>query len=145
MAVLIMCIIIYCLRSKSSIRQGKFWFRTKNDNNIEAFLKNHGALLQKRYKFSEIKKMTNSFKVKLGQGGFGVVYKGKLFNGCQVAIKILNSSKGNGEEFINEVSSISRTSHVNVVTLLGFCFEGTKKALIYEFMSNGSLDKFIYN
>ena len=140
-----MCIIIYCLRSKSSIRQGKFWFRTKNDNNIEAFLKNHGALLQKRYKFSEIKKMTNSFKVKLGQGGFGVVYKGKLFNGCQVAIKILNSSKGNGEEFINEVSSISRTSHVNVVTLLGFCFEGTKKALIYEFMSNGSLDKFIYN
>ncbi|XP_024642006.1 PR5-like receptor kinase isoform X3 [Medicago truncatula] len=145
MVVLIMCIIIYCLRSKSSIRQGRFRFRTKNDNNIEAFLKDHGALLQKRYKFSEIKKMTNSFKVKLGQGGFGVVYKGKLFNGCHVAIKILNPSKGNGEEFINEVSSISRTSHVNVVTLLGFCFEGTKKALIYEFMSNGSLDKFIYN
>ncbi|KEH27023.1 malectin/receptor-like kinase family protein [Medicago truncatula] len=89
--------------------------------------------------------MTNSFKVKLGQGGFGVVYKGKLFNGCHAAIKILNSSKGNGEEFINEVASITRTSHVNVVTLLGFCFEGTKKALIYEFMSNGSLDKLIYN
>ncbi|RHN52761.1 putative glycerophosphodiester phosphodiesterase, protein kinase RLK-Pelle-LRK10L-2 family [Medicago truncatula] len=145
MAVLLLCTIIYCLRSKLLIRQGKLQFRTKNDTNIEAFLKDHGALLQKRYKYSEIKKMTDSFKVKLGQGGFGVVYKGKLFNGCHVAIKILNSSKGNGEEFINEVSSITRTSHVNVVTLLGFCFEGTKKALIYEFMSNGSLDKFIYN
>ncbi|XP_050902524.1 LEAF RUST 10 DISEASE-RESISTANCE LOCUS RECEPTOR-LIKE PROTEIN KINASE-like 2.3 [Lathyrus oleraceus] len=93
----------------------------------------------------EIKKMTNSFKVKLGQGGFGVVYKGNLFNGCPVAVKILNASKRNGEEFINEVASITRTSHVNVVTLLGFCFEGRKKALVYEFMSNGSLDKFIYN
>jgi len=45
---------------------------------------------------------------------------------------------------MNEVSSISRTSHINVVSLLGFCLEGPKRALIYEFMSNGSLDKFIY-
>ncbi|MCH86344.1 receptor-like kinase, partial [Trifolium medium] len=48
--------------------------------------------------------MTNSFKDKLGQGGFGVVYKGKLFNDCPVAVKILSRSKGNGEEFINEIS-----------------------------------------
>ncbi|KAJ1405741.1 Serine-threonine/tyrosine-protein kinase, catalytic domain [Sesbania bispinosa] len=89
--------------------------------------------------------MTNSFKEKLGQGGFGAVYKGKLVSGCPVAVKILNASKGNGEEFINEVASISRTSHVNVVTLLGFCFDGGKKALIYEFMSNGSLDKLEMN
>lgn len=83
--------------------------------------------MQKRYKFFEIKRMTNSFKVKLGQGGFGAVYKGKLLNGCLVAVKILNTSKRNGEEFINEVGSISRTLHVNIVTLLGFCYEGTKK------------------
>ncbi|KHN20760.1 Putative receptor-like protein kinase [Glycine soja] len=88
--------------------------------------------------------MTNSFKVKLGQGGFGAVYKGQLVSGCPVAVKLLNSSKGNGEEFINEVATISRTSHVNIVTLLGFCLEGRKKALIYEFMDNGSLEKFIY-
>nr|KYP32196.1 putative receptor-like protein kinase At5g39030 family [Cajanus cajan] len=88
--------------------------------------------------------MTNSFKVKLGQGGFGAVYEGKLPTGCPVAIKILNASKGSGEDFINEVASISRTSHVNIVTLLGFCLEGRKKALIYEFMANGSLEKFIY-
>jgi interleukin-1 receptor-associated kinase 1 len=60
-------------------------------------------------------------------------------------VKILNAAKGNGEEFINEVSSITKTSHINVVALLGFCFEGRKKVLIYELMSNGSLDKFIYN
>ncbi|XP_045792624.1 PR5-like receptor kinase isoform X1 [Trifolium pratense] len=138
MAALLMCITICCFR-------GKFRYRTKNDINITAFLKDHGALMQKRYKFSEIKKLTNSFKVKLGQGGFGVVYKGKLLNGSHVAVKILNASKGNGEEFINEVASITRTSHVNIVTLLGFCFEGNKKALVYEFMPNGSLDKFIYN
>ena len=128
-----------------SSTQVKFWLTGKNDLDIEAFLKDRGTLAQKRYKFSEVKKMTNSFKVKLGEGGFGAVYKGELLSGCPVAVKILNSSKGNGEGFINEVSSISRTAHVNVVTLFGFCLEGSKKALIYEFMHNGSLDKFIYN
>ncbi|CAJ1977491.1 unnamed protein product [Sphenostylis stenocarpa] len=88
--------------------------------------------------------MTNSFKNKLGQGGFGSVYKGKLHDGRVVAVKILGESKGNGEEFINEVASISRTSHVNIVRLLGFCFDSSKRALVYEFMPNGSLDKFIY-
>ncbi|GMN18884.1 hypothetical protein TIFTF001_042772 [Ficus carica] len=88
--------------------------------------------------------MTNSFKEKLGQGGYGEVYKGKLLDGRLVAVKFLNASKGNGEEFINEVASISKTSHVNIVTLLGFCLEGHKRALIYEFMPNGSLEKFTY-
>ncbi|ESW24729.1 hypothetical protein PHAVU_004G155100, partial [Phaseolus vulgaris] len=136
--------ILYCFRHKSSIRLVKSCFTTNNDSNIEAFLRNHGAITQKRYKFSEVKKMTNSFKVKLGQGGFGAVYEGKLLTGSRVAVKLLNASKRNGEEFINEVASISKTSHVNIVTLLGFCLEGRKKALIYEFMANGSLDKFIY-
>ncbi|XP_075636166.1 LEAF RUST 10 DISEASE-RESISTANCE LOCUS RECEPTOR-LIKE PROTEIN KINASE-like 2.4 isoform X2 [Castanea sativa] len=79
-----------------------------------------------------------------GQGGYSNVYKGKLQDGCFVAVKVLKESKGNGDEFVNEVASISRTSHVNIVTLKGFCIEGSKRALIYEFMSNGSLEKFIY-
>ncbi|MBA0741848.1 hypothetical protein Gogos_014969 [Gossypium gossypioides] len=62
-----------------------------------------------------------------------------------VAVKVLNESKGNGEDFMNEIASISITSHVNIVTLLGFCFEKSKRALIYEFMPHGSLDKFIYS
>ncbi|XP_073315370.1 LEAF RUST 10 DISEASE-RESISTANCEUS RECEPTOR-LIKE PROTEIN KINASE-like 2.5 [Primulina huaijiensis] len=112
---------------------------------VELFLKNHGNLAPKRYKYSQLKKITNSFAENLGKGGFGSVYKGKIEDGRLVAVKILSGSKGNGEDFINEVSSISRTSHVNVVALLGFCFEGSKRALIYEFMPNGSLEKFIPN
>ena len=103
---------ICCFICKLSRWQEKSWLPTKSNQNIEAFLKNQGALTLKRYKFSDVKKMTNSFKVKLGQGGFGAVYKGELLNGSNVAVKTLNSSKGNGEEVINEVASISRTSHV---------------------------------
>ncbi|XP_017974878.1 PREDICTED: LEAF RUST 10 DISEASE-RESISTANCE LOCUS RECEPTOR-LIKE PROTEIN KINASE-like 2.4 isoform X3 [Theobroma cacao] len=116
-----------------------------HNGSIEAFIKKYGCLAPKRYSYIDIKKMTNKFKDKLGQGGYGSVYKGKLPDGRLVAVKVLSESKGNGEEFMNEVASISRTSHVNIVTLLGFCYEISKRALVYEFMPHGSLDKFIYN
>ncbi|KAF7827783.1 LEAF RUST 10 DISEASE-RESISTANCE LOCUS RECEPTOR-LIKE PROTEIN KINASE-like 2.1 isoform X2 [Senna tora] len=141
-------IVIYCLRRKIFSHKTTRFLRnqSKAHQDFEAFLKSHGPLPIRRYSYSEIKKMTNCFKEKLGQGGFGCVFKGKLDEKCLVAVKVLNETKGNGEEFINEVASISRTSHVNIVTLLGFCFEGsTKKALVYEFMANGSLEKFIYS
>ncbi|XP_034217171.1 LEAF RUST 10 DISEASE-RESISTANCE LOCUS RECEPTOR-LIKE PROTEIN KINASE-like 2.1 isoform X2 [Prunus dulcis] len=136
---ILLCVIVCCIKSRKQT-----FLRTKSHQDLEAFIQNNGPLAVKRYKFSDIRKMTNSFKDKLGRGGYGDVYKGKLRDGCLVAVKVLNASKGNGEDFINEVASISRTSHVNVVTLLGYCFEGQKKALIYEFMPNGSLEKFIY-
>ncbi|XP_045807532.1 rust resistance kinase Lr10-like [Trifolium pratense] len=125
-----------------------YYTRWKNKNStnlvIEVFLKKHGSLQTKRYCYSEIKKVTNSFKNKLGQGGFGSVYKGRLDDGRYVAVKILNELKDSGEEFMNEVASICGTSHVNIVNLLGFCLEGSKRALVYEFMHNGSLEKFIF-
>ncbi|KAL5817962.1 hypothetical protein ACOSQ3_026340 [Xanthoceras sorbifolium] len=135
------CIIILRLILKSS---SFIWETSKNNQDLEAFIRNHGSLSPKRYSFLNVKKMTNSFKEKLGQGGYGGVYKGKLPDGQLVAVKLLNTSKGNGQEFINEVASISRTSHINIVTLVGFCLEGSKRALIYEFMPNGSLEKFIH-
>ncbi|KAJ1405730.1 Wall-associated receptor kinase, C-terminal [Sesbania bispinosa] len=111
---ILMCIVFCCRGCKSSTWREKFCLTTNNELDVEAFLKNHGALAQKRYKFSEVKKMTNSFKVQLGQGGFGVVYKGKLLGtGCPIAVKLLNASKGNGEDFINEVASI--TSHTSEI------------------------------
>ncbi|XP_057754278.1 leucine-rich repeat receptor-like serine/threonine-protein kinase BAM2 isoform X3 [Arachis stenosperma] len=79
-----------------------------------------------------------------GKGGYGIVYKAYLRDGCPIAVKVLTESSGSGEEFLNEVASIGRTSHMNIVSLLGFCYEKYKRALIYEFMPNGSLDKFIY-
>ncbi|XVF18386.1 hypothetical protein REPUB_Repub11eG0017000 [Reevesia pubescens] len=88
--------------------------------------------------------MTKGFKDKLGEGGYGSVFKGKLRSGGHVAVKLLGKSKANGQDFINEVASIGRIHHVNVVKLIGFCVEGSKQALVYDFMSNGSLDKIIF-
>ncbi|EXC31505.1 putative receptor-like protein kinase [Morus notabilis] len=95
--------------------------------------------------FTDIKKMSRGFKEKLGEGGYGSVHKGKLRSGRLVAIKVLGSSKSNGEDFINEVATIGRIHHVNVVRLIGFCVEGSKRALVYDYMPKGSLDKHIFS
>lgn len=113
-------------------------------DSIEDFLQAQNNLMPIRYSYSDIKKITSSFKHKLGEGGFGSVYKGKLKSGVSVAVKIMGKSKATGQEFINEVATIGRIHHVNVVQLIGYCFEGSKRALIYEFMPNGSLEKYIF-
>ncbi|KAG8655495.1 LEAF RUST 10 DISEASE-RESISTANCE LOCUS RECEPTOR-LIKE PROTEIN KINASE-like 2.5 isoform X1 [Manihot esculenta] len=111
---------------------------------IEEFLQSHNNLLPIRYSYSDIRKITRGFKEKLGEGGFGFVYKGKLRSGKFAAIKMLGKSKANGQDFINEVATIGRIHHTNIVKLIGFCVEGSKHALVYEFMSNGSLDNYIF-
>eukprot|EP00262_Sarcandra_glabra_P000712 TRINITY_DN10832_c0_g1_i1.p1 TRINITY_DN10832_c0_g1~~TRINITY_DN10832_c0_g1_i1.p1 ORF type:complete len:421 (+),score=46.19 TRINITY_DN10832_c0_g1_i1:189-1265(+) len=114
------------------------------DDTIEEFLSNYRSHMPTRFSYSDIRKMTNRFKEKLGQGGFGSVFKGKLSNGHLVAVKMLGKSKGNGQDFINEVATIGRIHHVSVVQLIGFCSEGSRRALIYDFMPNGSLEKYIF-
>ncbi|KAK6925284.1 Serine-threonine/tyrosine-protein kinase, catalytic domain [Dillenia turbinata] len=127
----VVVMVITYFRSRIRIR---FWEKeSSNQQDIEAFIKIFGSLAPRRFSYSDIKKMTNSFQDKLGQGGYGCVYKGKLLDGRLVAVKLLSSSKGNGEDFINEVASISKTSHVNVVALLGFCFQHNKRALVYDY------------
>ncbi|KAK3425983.1 hypothetical protein EUGRSUZ_F02520 [Eucalyptus grandis] len=141
--------ILYCESvtkpsNKNEIFSGKvLLFKNRKDCNIEKLMRIHGSLVPRRYHYIDVKKMTNSFSEKLGQGGFGAVYKGKIGDGSLVAVKILIESKSSSEEFINEVVSISRTSHINVISLLGFCYERNKRALIFEYMPNGSLDMFI--
>ncbi|KAL5548534.1 hypothetical protein UlMin_003765 [Ulmus minor] len=112
---------------------------------IEEFLQSHNNLIPIRYSYTQIRNMTNVFKDKLGEGGFGSVYKGKLRSGWLVAVKMLGDSKGNGQDFINEVATIGRIHHVNVVRLIGFCVEGSKRALVYDFMPKGSLDKYVFS
>ncbi|XVF01861.1 hypothetical protein REPUB_Repub04eG0125800 [Reevesia pubescens] len=83
---------------------------------------------------------------KLGQGGFGPVYKGKLPRGQEIAIKRLSRGSGQGlEEFKNEVVLIAKLQHRNLVRLLGYCVKGYEKMLIYEYMPNKSLDSFIFD
>ncbi|XP_057440644.1 rust resistance kinase Lr10-like [Lotus japonicus] len=110
--------------------------------NIEDFLQRN-TLMPIRYSYKEIKNMTGGFKDKLGEGGYGQVYKGKLRSGPLVAIKMLSKPKANGQDFMSEVTTIGRIHHANVVQLIGFCVEESKRALVYEFMPNGSLDKYI--
>ncbi|XP_052116183.1 receptor-like kinase TMK4 isoform X5 [Arachis duranensis] len=144
---LVFLVVVICNRKRClSLLQRILWKKTGPfiDNEFEEFMKTYGSLMLRRYNYSEVKSMTNSFRDKLGRGGYGIVYKACLSDGCPVAVKVLTESSGSGEEFLNEVASIGRTSHMNIVSLLGFCYEKYKRALIYEFMPNGSLDKFIY-
>ncbi|KAH6795133.1 hypothetical protein C2S52_005610 [Perilla frutescens var. hirtella] len=110
---------------------------------IEGFLQSDNKLLPIRYSYSDIKKMTRGFQEKQGEGGFGSVYKGKLQSGHDVAVKVLGNPKADGQDFINEIATIGRIHHVNVVKLVGYCVERSKHALIFYFMSNGSLEKYI--
>ncbi|KAL5763401.1 hypothetical protein ACOSP7_019665 [Xanthoceras sorbifolium] len=109
--------------------------RRKTVDKVDIFLHKQQSWMPKRYSYTEITAITNHFKDKLGQGGFGSVYKGQLHNGCLIAVKVLENSKFSREEFINEVSTISRIHHAN----------GSKRALVYEYMPNGSLDRHIFS
>ncbi|KAL3740524.1 hypothetical protein ACJRO7_021756 [Eucalyptus globulus] len=100
------------------------------------------------YDFGTIRVATDNFSdsKKLGEGGFGVVYMGRLSNGQEIAVKRLSHNYGQGEvEFKNEVMLLARLQHRNLVRLLGFCLEGVDRLLIYEFVPNSSLDQFIFD
>ncbi|GMP75000.1 hypothetical protein CsSME_00032232 [Camellia sinensis var. sinensis] len=98
--------------------------------------------------FDKILAATDNFSItnKLGEGGFGPVYKGKLEDGQLVAVKRLSRHSGQGvEEFKNEIILISKLQHRNLVRLLGCCIEGEEKLLVYEYMTNKSLDTFLFD
>ncbi|PWA52239.1 receptor-like protein kinase [Artemisia annua] len=101
-----------------------------------------------QYNFSLVKVATNDFSEenKLGKGGFGAVYKGKLEDGREIAVKRLARDSGQGDlEFKNEVLLVAKLQHRNLVRLLGFSLEGSERLLIYEFLPNASLDQFIFD
>lgn len=101
-----------------------------------------------KYKIEELAAATGNFGEanKLGRGGFGPVYKGRLPNGQEIAVKRLSRASGQGQqEFINEMVVICKVQHRNLVRLLGCCVEGDEKMLIYEFMPNKSLDTFLFD
>ncbi|CAI0546118.1 unnamed protein product [Linum tenue] len=107
----------------------------------------HGHNL-KIYSVTTIMTATDNFSLqnKLGQGGFGPVYKGKLPEGREVAVKRLSRSSGQGlVEFRNELILIAKLQHRNLVRLLGCCIHGEEKMLVYEYMPNKSLDAFIFD
>ncbi|XP_009790415.1 rust resistance kinase Lr10-like [Nicotiana sylvestris] len=121
----------------------KLKIKKEDQKRVERFLEDYKALRPTRYSYADIKKITKQFKYKLGQGGYGKVYTGKLTKEILVAVKVLNNFKGDGEDFINEVGSIGRIHHVNVVRLVGYCADGYRRALVYEYLPNDTLQKII--
>ncbi|XP_054776640.1 G-type lectin S-receptor-like serine/threonine-protein kinase At1g11330 isoform X2 [Prosopis cineraria] len=99
------------------------------------------------FEFEKLAIATNNFhnSNRLGQGGFGPVYKGELQDSQVIAVKRLSRGSGQGlEEFMNEVRVISKLQHRNLVRLLGCCIEGDEKMLVYEYMPNKSLDAVLF-
>lgn len=100
------------------------------------------------FEFHVISDATNSFSLanKLGEGGFGAVYRGRLVDGQDIAVKRLSTSSGQGNvEFKNEVRSIAKLQHRNLVRLFGCCIEKEEKMLIYEYCENNSLDSILFD
>ncbi|CAJ2670433.1 L-type lectin-domain receptor kinase S.4 [Trifolium pratense] len=136
-SVIVLCFVVF----------GIYLFRKiKNADVIEAWELQIGP---HRYSYQELKKATKGFKEKelLGQGGFGRVYKGTLPKSkIQVAVKrVSHESKQGLREFVSEISSLGRLCHRNLVQLLGWCRRRGDLLLVYDFMANGSLDKYLFD
>ncbi|KAJ9554616.1 hypothetical protein OSB04_018661 [Centaurea solstitialis] len=100
------------------------------------------------FSLREVAKATDNFSInnKIGEGGFGPVYKGVLEDGKEVAVKRLSETSQQGvDEFKNEVVCIAKLQHRNLVKLLGYCIHANELILIYEYMTNKSLDVFLFD
>ncbi|KAI4312060.1 hypothetical protein MLD38_036915 [Melastoma candidum] len=140
--VTIFCVLIFLTAKQRN--------RRRDPSTIAAVVVDDDAITKQSPQFDLeiIRAATENFSEanKLGQGGFGSVFRGKLPNGTEIAVKRLSQNSGQGEsEFKNEARLLSRLQHRNLVKLLGYCLEGNERLLVYEFVPNASLDKFIFD
>ncbi|KAL5989756.1 hypothetical protein ACLOJK_010650 [Asimina triloba] len=101
--------------------------------------------MPRRFSYEELSIATGNFEDRIGGGGFGTVFKGQLKDGRIIAVKRLDNRGQGTREFLAEVETIGNVNHVNLVRLIGFCADRSYRLLIYEYMSNGSLDNWIFN
>ncbi|KAF3451653.1 hypothetical protein FNV43_RR07749 [Rhamnella rubrinervis] len=139
------CIVLFIVGACFIVRRAKSKQNSRRQENAEDDITTVASL---QFGLSTIEAATNKFSInnKLGEGGFGEVYKGTLSNGKEIAVKRLSKDSVQGaEEFKNEVVVVAKLQHRNLVRLLGFCLEGEEKLLVYEFVPNKSLDYFLYD
>ncbi|KAM3280524.1 hypothetical protein ACQJBY_047360 [Aegilops geniculata] len=146
------CFIVYCCRIRKRHTKGKVTLQGKSTHQfqedelvweMEAELSEFSV-----YEFHQILEATSNFSEenKLGEGGFGPVYKGHFPEGIEIAVKRLDSDSDQGFiEFKNEVELIAKLQHRNLVRLMGCCSQGEEKVLVYEYLPNKSLDFFIFD
>ncbi|XP_062170143.1 G-type lectin S-receptor-like serine/threonine-protein kinase At4g27290 isoform X2 [Alnus glutinosa] len=140
-----MLLVAYC------IRKSRTNFREKMENDVILDQNTEGQtedLELPLFDLSTVTDATDNFSGnnKLGEGGFGPVFRGTLKDGREIAVKRLARSSGQGlNEFKNEVILIAKLQHRNLVRLLGCCIQGEEKMLIYEYMPNRSMDFFIFD
>ncbi|CAA6662367.1 unnamed protein product [Spirodela intermedia] len=103
----------------------------------------HVSGMPRRFSLEELQAATEGFSKKLGQGGFGSVFEGKM-DGQMVAVKRLDGVAEGRKQFMAEVQTIGKIHHFNLVKLVGYCAEKSSKLLVYEFMPNSSLDRWIF-
>lgn len=102
----------------------------------------NGSLIS--FKYSNLQLLTRNFSEVLGAGSFGSVFKGVVSDTTAVAVKKLEGFHQGEKQFRAEVSTLGNIHHINLIRLLGFCSEGAKRLLVYEYMPNGSLDKHLF-
>ncbi|CAL9001584.1 unnamed protein product [Prunus brigantina] len=139
--VIFFCICLRVRRTKKKLETGKEIPGSDDTDEI-------GSAESLQFDLATIRVSTDDFSEanKLGQGGFGSVYRGRLLNGKDIAVKRLSTNSGQGDlEFKNEVLLVAKLQHRNLVRLLGFCLEGSERLLVYEFVPNASLDHIIFD
>ncbi|XP_049412561.1 G-type lectin S-receptor-like serine/threonine-protein kinase SD2-5 isoform X2 [Solanum stenotomum] len=122
-----------------------FWKKKRKANEDEEDYLDHVPGMPTRFSYDDLKVATENFTKKLGQGGFGSVFEGCLADGTKIAVKCLDGIGQVKTSFLAEVETIGSIHHVNLVQLIGFCAEKSHRLLVYECMSNGSLEKWIYH
>ncbi|EXB24690.1 putative LRR receptor-like serine/threonine-protein kinase [Morus notabilis] len=123
------------------------WKQTRKKKSEEVILGQQGrhvSIKKSQYSYAEVVEITENFQTEIGKGGFGVVYHGYMKDGTQVAIKRLSPSSSQGpREFQTEVELLMRIHHRNLASFVGYCDDGNKLALIYEYMPNGNLKQYL--
>ncbi|XP_020208646.1 cysteine-rich receptor-like protein kinase 10 isoform X1 [Cajanus cajan] len=124
-----------------------FKFTSNKEGQSEDDIQNLASQEQKIFPYETLVAATKNFHIlnKLGEGGFGPVYKGKLNDGREIAVKKLSHRSNQGKtQFLNEARLLARVQHRNVVNLFGYCTHGSEKLLVYEYVPRESLDKLLF-